>query len=73
MGVLPALMSAYLPDAHRSRKRMDPLEVELQTALRHHVGAGNQTQDRPVLPAQVSDFIIHSVLGPACLKIRNMD
>lgn len=52
---------------------MDPLEVELQTALRHHVGAGNQTQDRPVLPAQVSDFIIHSVLAPACLKIRNMD
>lgn len=31
-----------MPGAHRGQKRvLDPLELELQTVVKHHVGTGN--------------------------------
>ena len=37
-------MCVYLPVAHGVQKRaLDPLELELQMVVSHHVGAENQT------------------------------
>ena len=46
VGVLLACMSIiYVSGAHEDQKRAsDPLELELQTVVSHHVGAGDWTQ-----------------------------
>jgi hypothetical protein len=45
VGVLLACMSIiYVSGAHEDQKRAsDPLELELQTVVSHHVGSRNQT------------------------------
>lgn len=36
----------YVPGVHGGQKRvLDPPKLELQRAVNHHMGAGNQTQD----------------------------
>jgi hypothetical protein len=44
MNALPIHMSVYHMVPLEAQKVSDPLELELQTAVSHHVGAGYQTQ-----------------------------
>lgn len=39
------ICTIYVPDDHAGQKRVsDNLEMELQTVVSHHMGAGNLTQ-----------------------------
>ena len=46
MSILPVCISVYQVCSLSAQERAsDALELELQTAVNGHVGAGNQTQD----------------------------
>ena len=42
MGVLPVCVTVYMPgDCRGQKEASDLLELDLQTVVSHHVGAGN--------------------------------
>lgn len=36
-----SICTMYMPNTSRGQKRKSDLELELQTAINHHMGAGN--------------------------------